>query len=97
MSKQCVISVKEEAVLVREVKTIILNSSYDVKDYCKGLLQITMGVCFIPIFWGKYGKSLKPSYTFSSSTMCMKIFCTFSYFPEFVGKFPALFRIFQNL
>ena len=32
MSKRCVISVKEEAVLVREVKTIILNSSYDVKD-----------------------------------------------------------------
>ena len=37
MSKQCVliISVKEEAVLVREVKTIILNSSYDVNDYCR--------------------------------------------------------------
>ena len=32
-----VISVKEEAVLVREVKTItiILNISYDVKDYKK--------------------------------------------------------------
>ena len=43
----CVISVKEEAVLVREVKTIILNSSYDIKDCCKGLLQITMGVCKI--------------------------------------------------
>ena len=28
-------NVKEEAVLVREVKTIILNSSYDVKDYCR--------------------------------------------------------------
>ena len=28
MSKQCVISVNEEAVLVREVKTFILNSSY---------------------------------------------------------------------
>ena len=44
------ISVKEEAVLVREVITIILNSSYDVKDYCKGLLQITMpgmGVCLV--------------------------------------------------
>ena len=25
----------------------ILNSSYDVKDYCKGLLQITMGVCLV--------------------------------------------------
>ena len=23
------------AVLVREVKTIILNSSYDIKDYCR--------------------------------------------------------------
>ena len=31
----CVISVKEEAVLVREVKTIILNSSYNVKVYCR--------------------------------------------------------------
>ena len=28
----CAVSVKEEAVLVREVKT---NSSYDVKDYCR--------------------------------------------------------------
>ena len=43
----CVISVKEEAVLVREVKTIIEQYSYDVKDYCKGLLQITMGVCLV--------------------------------------------------
>ena len=38
----CVISVKEEAVLVREVKLLaILNSSY------KGLLQIAIGVCLV--------------------------------------------------
>ena len=44
----CVISVKEEAVLVREVKTIILNSSYDVKDDCNGsLFSMTCYVCII--------------------------------------------------
>ena len=47
----CVISVKEEAVLVREVKTIIVNSSYNVKDYiadCNGsLFSMTCYVCII--------------------------------------------------
>ena len=31
----CAVSVKEDAVLVREVKTITEQYSYDVKDYCR--------------------------------------------------------------
>ena len=40
----CAVSVKEEAVLVSKVKTIVEQYSYDV---AKGLLQIAIGVCLV--------------------------------------------------
>ena len=40
----CAVSVKEEAVLVREVKTIF-EQYVSIKDYCR--LQIAMGVCLV--------------------------------------------------
>ena len=88
----------------KEIRKLLSNTRNQGSHLCKStphfecVGSMLPFLHFIPIFWEKYGKSLKPSYTFSSSTMCRKIsrICrkvssTISYFPEFVGKFAVLF------